>query len=400
MKTPTSYRQTIAGCFIGYTVQAAICTFAPLLYVRFRTEYGLSLDQVSLLITVTFFTQLLVDLLSSPVVARFGCRACIIVAHLLAALGFALMSFLPDVLPSAYVGLMLASIVYSIGAGLIEVLVSPILEACPTQRKNAMMNLLHSFFSWGQMLVILGSTLFFTLCGIEHWRILACIWAAVPLLNAVTFVRAPINTFGESAAPRAQMRALLRSRLFWLLLLLMTCAGATELAVSQWASSLVETCLGVSKTVGDLAGPCLFALFMGLGRVLGARFDDRAIPRVLTVSALGCMAGYLLIALAPWPVLNLAGCAVSGFAVSVAWPMALSLAAHAMPHGGMALFALLAFGGDIGCTLGPSWAGLMAARCGDDLQLGIVFALVFPLLMLAALAGIHRAQARTMPDTP
>lgn len=393
-----SYRQTIAGCFIGYTVQAAICTFAPLLYVRFRAEFGLSLDQIALLISVTFFTQLFVDLVSSPIVARLGCRVCIIAAHLFASVGFFLLSVLPDILADAYAGMLIASVVYAIGAGLIEVLVSPILEACPTKRKNAMMNLLHSCFAWGEVLVILGSTLFFSLCGVAQWRVLARIWAAVPLLNALLFIRAPLDTFGEEAAPRKQLRALLRSRLFWLLLVMMTCAGATELAVSQWASSLVETGLGVSKTVGDLAGPCLFALFMGFGRVLGARFDDDATPRVLGASALGCILGYLLIALAPWPVLNLAGCALSGFAVSLTWPMSLSLAAHAMPQGGMALFALLAFGGDIGCTIGPGWAGLMAARCGDDLQMGILFALIFPLLMLAALGGIVRTQRRAAAD--
>ena len=385
-----SYRRTIAACFIGYVAQAAICTLAPLLYVQFRSEFALSLDQIALMITVTFFTQLLVDLTSSPVVAKFGCRACIVAAHLLVSVGFALMSVLPDILPSAYAGLMISAIVYSLGAGLIEVLVSPIIEACPTKRKNTMMNLLHSCFAWGQVLVILGSTLFFALAGIENWRWLARIWAVIPFLNAFLFLGAPIVPFGGESAPVGQMRLLLRSGLFWLLLVIMVSSGATELAVSQWASTLAESGLGVSKTVGDLAGPCLFSVFMGLGRILGARFDDSARLRVMTGAGVLCVLSYLLIALAPIPALSLAGCALCGFAVSVSWPMTLGLAAQAMPQGGMALFALLAFGGDIGCTTGPGLAGLVAARCGDDLQMGILGAIVFPLLMLAAMLGVGR----------
>ena len=385
-----SYRRTIAASFIGYVVQAAICSLAPLLYVQFRSEFSLTLDQISLMITITFFTQLLVDLTSSPVVARFGCRACIVAAHFLAAAGFFLMSILPDVLPSAYAGLLIAAIIYSLGAGLIEVLVSPIIEACPTKRKNAMMNLLHSCFAWGQVVVILGSTLFFSLAGIAQWRWLARIWALVPLCNAFVFLGAPIVPFGGQSAPAGQMRSLLRSGLFWLLLVIMITAGASELAVSQWASTMAESGLGVSKAVGDLAGPCLFGAFMGLGRLIGARFDDGAQLRVMTGASVLTILSFLLIALAPIPALSLAGCALCGFAVSVSWPMTLGLAARALPQGGMALFALLAFGGDIGCTSGPSFAGLVAARCGDDLQMGILWATVFPVLMLAALLGVGR----------
>ena len=342
MQTPErGYRRTMCACFIGYFVQAAICTLAPLLYVRFHTELQLPLERISLLITLTFLMQLLVDLLSSFFVDRIGYRISILAAHLLAAAGFAMLGFLPDRTQDPYVGLLIATAFYSVGAGLIEVLVSPIIEACPTTRKSAAMNLLHSFFGWGQMSVVLLSTLFFRLAGIENWRILCCIWAALPLANAVLFFFSPIPTLEEEAGKHG-VKPLLRNGTFWLFFIMMLCSGASELAISQWASALIETELGVSKTVGDLAGPCLFALFMALGRIFGTRVDDRALTRLLQGGAALCIAGYLLIALAPFSWLSLAGCALSGLAVSVTWPGALSLAAQRLRGTGTALFALLA----------------------------------------------------------
>lgn len=378
------YRRTIAACFVGYTVQACICTFAPLLYVQFRQQFGLSLNQLALMISVTFFTQLLVDLASSAFVEKIGYRTCIVTAHFLAAAGFAFMALLPEVM-DAYTGLMIAAVVYSLGAGLIEVLISPIMEACPTKRKNAMMNLLHSCFAWGQMLVILLSTLFFAVFSIKNWKYLSLFWAVVPLFNAFLFLFAPINQFGEGAPAKKAIVSLLKSKLFWCFMLMMIASGATELAVSQWASALVETGLGVNKTVGDLTGPCMFAFFMGLGRLIGTRFDDDAVPRAMLWSVGLCIAAILLIALSPHPVGSLIGCALCGFAVSITWPMTLSLAAHIMPAAGTALFGFLACGGDVGCTVGPSLAGIAAARFGDDLKTGVLFSAVFPLLLLLGL---------------
>ena len=398
MQTPErGYRRTMCACFIGYFVQAAICTLAPLLYVRFQTEFQLPLERISLLITLTFLMQLLVDLLSSFFVDRIGYRICILAAHLLAAAGFAMLGFLPDRTQDPFVGLLIATAFYSVGAGLIEVLVSPIIEACPTTRKSAAMNLLHSFFGWGQMSVVLLSTLFFRLAGIENWRILCCIWAALPLGNAVLFFCSPIPALEEEEGQRG-VKPLLRNGTFWLLFIMMLCSGASELAISQWASALIETELGVSKTVGDLAGPCLFALFMALGRMLGTRVEDRALARLLQCGGALCLVGYLLIALAPLPWLSLAGCALSGLAISVTWPGALSLAAQRLRGAGTALFALLALAGDIGCTVGPTWAGFFAGRFGGSLKLGILCAGVFPVLLLLTVTIFRRRQRLVTPE--
>lgn len=380
----SGYRRTMTACFLGYIVQATICTLAPLLYARFQTEYQIPLGRISLMITLTFAIQLLVDLASSFFVDRIGYRRCIVAAHFLAMAGFLLMAFLPDLTADPYTGLLIATLLYSAGAGLIEVLVSPIIDACPTERKSAAMNLLHSFFSWGQVAVVLLSTLFFRLFGIGNWRILCCLWAILPLCNAFLFLCSPMPLVAAEESAIKGIRPLLHDRRFWLIFVIMFASGATEITVSQWASTMIETELGVSKTVGDLAGPCLFALFMALGRMLGTRFDDKSIGGVVTAGAVLCICSYLLIALAPWPWLSLAGCALCGLAVSVAWPGALCMAAAAMRGAGTALFGLLALAGDIGCTSGPSWAGIFAERFGGQLKLGILCAIVFPVVLLAA----------------
>lgn len=389
------YRRTIGACFIGYVIQSCICTFAPLLYVRFQNEFTLTLQQISNLITLTFFVQLMVDLLSTWFVDRVGYRICVVSAHALASLGFLLLAFLPSLLHNAYTGLILATVIYSTGAGLIEVLISPIIEACPTKRKAAMMNLLHSFFGWGQMLVVLVSTAFFSLFGIQNWRIMACIWAALPAANAFLFVKTPLPEIASDDAPAAQrVRALVRSRMFWLLFLLMVCAGACELAVSQWASALIETELGVSKTVGDLAGPCLFALFMAVGRLIGTRFDDNDIETLLHIGGAGCLVSYLFISLAPWSWLSLAGCALCGLSVSVMWPATISLASQSIRGAGTALFSLLALAGDIGCTAGPTWTGFCAGLVDGNLKIGILLSLIFPIVLLLGLQLVRLERNR------
>lgn len=388
------YGRTICASFIGYFVQAAICTLAPLLYVRFQTELGLDLGQISLLITITFLTQLLVDLSSPLFLGKFGYRACLLVSHLLAAVGFAMMAFLPDCTADPFTGLVIAIIFYSVGAGLIEVIVSPIIDACPSERKGAAMNLLHSFFCWGQMSVVLLSTLFFRFIGIEHWRTLCLLWAALPLLNCVLFAVSPIPPMEVSGSEQLGIKPLLKKKSFWLLLMMMLAAGASEQSVSQWASALIETELGVSKTVGDLAGLCLFALFMALGRIGGTRFDDDALPKVLQFGGALCVIGYILIVFSPYPWLSLAGCAVCGLAVSVAWPMTLSLAAQELRGAGTVLFSMLALAGDIGCTVGPGWAGTFAECFDGNLKIGILGAIVFPLLMVVATTLYRRIQKR------
>lgn len=380
-----SFHHTRAACYTGYVTQAIVNNFIPLLFIIFRESFGISLSQLTVLITANFVIQLFVDLIAARFVDKIGYRPCIVAAHVFAAAGLGGISLFPFVFPSAFWGLVLSAVLYAIGGGLIEVLVSPIVEACPAKNKASQMSILHSFYCWGSAFVILVSALFLRGVGENSWRVLACVWAAVPLLNAVYFCFVPIArlTEGEEGATFGQ---LFRTKSFWIFVLLIMAAGAAELSMSQWASAFAEIGLGVSKTVGDLTGPCLFALLMGTARVLHAKLSAKIpLKPCMLASGILCIASYLLAALSPVPALSLAGCALCGFSVGVMWPGVFSMAAEKIPSGGTAMFGLLALAGDAGCSLGPSLVGYAADALGGELKTGLLFAAVFPALLVLAL---------------
>ncbi len=384
-----NYNHTIYACYIGYITQAIINNFAPLLFLTFQSSYQISLDKIALLVTVNFGFQLCVDALAARFVDRIGYRPAIIGAHITAAAGLVGLAVLPELLPDPYIGLICAILLYAMGSGLIEVLVSPIVEACPTERKEAAMSILHSFYCWGHVFVVLASTLFFTLFGIENWKYLAILWALIPFLNIFYFARVPIAPLvaeGESTP----IRQLVKSRLFWIFFVLMICSGASEQGMSQWASAFAEAGLHVSKTVGDLAGPCAFAVFMGLSRALYGKFSEKLPLRsFMAGSGILCVASYLLASLSPNPVLSLVGCTLCGLSVGIMWPGTFSLAAKEMPRGGTAMFALYALAGDLGCASGPGLVGAVSERLGENLKVGILAAIVFPLLLLLGLVALR-----------
>lgn len=378
-----NYRRTMTACLTGYVVQAVINNLAPLLFLTFQSTYNIPLSQITVLITVNFGVQLSVDLLSVFFVDRIGYRASMLTAHACAALGLIFMSFLPDTLGSPFAGLMVSVVLYALGGGLLEVLASPIVEACPTDNKEKAMSMLHSFYCWGQVAVILLSTMFFRIFGISCWRILALIWAALPVVNGLVFTRVPINTLIADGEKGMGMKKLFKSAPFWLFMLMMMCAGASELTVSQWASTLAEKGLGVSKAVGDLAGPMLFAALMGFSRAFYGKFGDRInLNRFMLISSALCVFSYLLIFFAPHPAFGLLGCGLTGLSVGIMWPGTFSKAASSLKQGGTAMFALLALAGDVGCMSGPTLAGFVSGRFGDNLQIGLLAGTVFPLIML------------------
>ncbi len=378
----TDYGHTIYASYLGYITQAIVNNFVPLLFLTFQTQYGITLEKLGLLVTINFGVQLLVDFLAARFIDRIGYRTAIVAAHVFSGLGLIGLAVFPELLPP-YAGIILAIICYAIGGGIIEVLVSPIVEACPTAKKEAAMSLLHSFYCWGHVFVVLASTLFFTLAGIENWKWMAVIWSALPFANAVYYSLVPL------AAPVEEGRGmsvpeLLKSRTFWILFLLMICSGASEQGMSQWASAFAESGLKVSKTVGDLAGPCLFAVLMGTSRALYAKLSDKiSLKAAMIGSGCLCIACYLLAAFAPHPVFGLIGCAVCGFSVGIMWPVTFSLASNALPSGGTAMFAFLALAGDLGCGSGPTIVGSVAEKFGDNLKIGVLSAIVFPILLVA-----------------
>ena len=381
-KIRTSYEHTINASYIGYITQAIVNNFAPLLFLTFASDYQLTLDKITLITTINFAVQLLVDLLATKVIDKVGYRKCIVFAHICAAMGLFGLAFLPTVSGNAYMGILVAVVLYAIGGGIIEVLISPIVEACPTKKKEAAMSLLHSFYCWGHVGVVLLSTLFFRIYGIENWKIMACIWAVVPLFNVFYFLMVPIYPIaGEHE--KMSLRTMLKQKVFWLLMIVMVCAGASEQAFSQWASAFAESALGVSKMVGDLAGPCAFAVCMGTARALYGKYSDKVpLKKVMIGSAVLCILCYLLAALSPNPLFGLLGCAVCGFSVGIFWPGTFSIAAWNLPGAGTAMYALMALAGDVGCSSGPTLVGMVANSCGGDLKAGLMLAIIFPILIL------------------
>lgn len=380
------YNKTITACFVGYIVQAIINNFVPLLFLTFQRTYDIPLSQITLLVTFNFGVQLLVDFLAVGFVDRIGYRISMVMAHILSAAGLLLLTVLPELLPSPFAGILISVMVYAVGGGLLEVLVSPVVEACPSDNKEKAMSMLHSFYCWGHVAVVLLSTVFFRTAGIENWKILAAVWAIIPICNAFAFAKVPMASLMEDGEKGLSLKELFTSKLFWVLLTMMVCAGASEQAVSQWASTFAEKGLNISKTAGDLAGPMAFAILMGTARVFYGKYGDRIhLDHFMIWSSLLCILSYLGIALFPSPLLSLAACAVCGLSVGIMWPGTFSKASAAIPKGGTAMFAFLALGGDLGCSGGPTVVGAVSSAMGENLKLGILAAVIFPALLLTGI---------------
>ena len=379
------------ACFVGYIVQAIINNFVPLLFVTFQKSYGIPLAEITVLITVNFMIQLVVDVVSAWFVDRIGYRVSVVAAHIFCAVGLVLLTVLPEILPDPFLGILLAVFVYAIGGGLLEVLVSPIIEACPTDNKEKTMSLLHSFYCWGHVGVVLLSTAFFALFGVENWKVLAIIWALIPTVNMLVFTKTPIYSLTENGEKGMTVKELFSKKTFWMFMLMMLCAGASEQSVSQWASTLAEQGLGISKTVGDLAGPMTFAILMGTARLIYGRCGDRMnLNRFMQYSCILCIASYLCISLVPIPALGLVGCAVCGFSVGILWPGTFSKASASLRGGGTLMFAMLALAGDLGCSGGPTMVGFVSSLFGNNLRIGILSAIVFPVLLLIGISLVVR----------
>ena len=379
-----NYRQTLVACYMGFITQAVAANFAPLLFLTFHETYGISLAKIALISSVFFLTQLVTDLLSAGLVDRIGYRPCIVASEVLSALGLLGLAFLPDLFPDPFAGILVCVAVYAVGSGLIEVLCSPIVEACPFENKESVMSLLHSFYCWGAVGTILLSTVFFSVFGTGSWRILSCLWALIPLVNIRNFAVCPIEHLVEDGKSMTGTQ-LIKTPLFWLLVLLMVCSGASELAMAQWASAFTEAALG------DLSGPCLFAVLIGMSRVFYGKYGENMnIVKFMILSGILCVACYFLAALSARPVFGLIGCALCGFSVGIMWPGTISISAHTLTRGGTAMFALLALAGDLGGALGPGLVGVASEQAGGDLKTGILLGCIFPVIMVAGLLVLSR----------
>ena len=389
----SKYQKTLIACYLGFITQAITANFAPLLFLTFHRTYQISLGRIAFISTAFFFTQLLVDLFCAKYVDRIGYRRSVIASEIFSASGLIGLAFLPSLLPDPYVGILISVIIYAMGSGLIEVLVSPIVEACPFDNKDSVMSLLHSFYCWGSVGVILLSTIFFAIFGIENWRILACIWALIPLYNTFNFISCPIESLTEEGEGLS-IRQLCHIPIFWIALILMVCAGASEISMAQWASAYVESALGISKSIGDIIGPCLFAVMMGTSRSFYGKYGEKIdLMKFMIGSGALCLVCYLLSALAPLPFLNLVGCAVCGFSVGIMWPGTISIASKKIPLGGTAMFALLAMAGDLGGSVGPGIVGFVTQNANDNLKVGMLAGCVFPTVLVLSVLLLKRKRA-------
>ena len=385
-----NYRKTLIACYLGFITQAISANFTPLLFLKFHTDYGIPLGKIALIPTAFFLTQLLIDVFCARFVDAIGYRRSVVMSEITSGLGLAGLAVIPDMFSDPFIGIMICVIIYAVGSGLIEVLASPIVEACPFEHKDAVMSLLHSFYCWGAVGVILLSTLFFAVFGIEHWKALACVWSLIPLYNIYNFATCPIERLTEEGREMT-IGDLFKTPLFWLAIILMVCSGASELSMAQWASAYTEAALGFSKTVGDLAGPCLFAVTMGICRVIygkyGAKMD---LIRFMLGSGVLCLCCYLLASLSADPLMGLIGCVLCGFSVGIMWPGTISITSPRLPDGGTALFALLAMAGDLGGAFGPSLVGAVTQHSGDNLQSGMLVGSIFPLILIIVLVIMNK----------
>lgn len=392
------YKKTIVAGFVGYMVQAIVNNFVPLLFLTFQRTYGISLEKITMLVTFNFVIQLIVDVASIGFVDKIGYRASMVIAHVFAAAGFILLPVLPELCADPFVGIFIAVVIYAVGGGLLEVLVSPVVEACPTENKEKAMSLLHSFYCWGHVGVVIISTIFFTVFGIDNWKIMSVLWAIIPIVNGIVFTRVPMASLLEEGEKGLSIKELFSNKIFWVLLLMMLCAGASEQAVSQWSSALAEKSFGISKTVGDLAGPMLFAVMMGLSRAYYGKFGEKInLEKFMAGSSVLCVLSYLMISLVPNPVIGIVGCAFCGLSVGIMWPGTFSISSASIKRGGTAMFALLALAGDLGCSSGPTYVGMISSAFNDDLKKGILLAIIFPALMITGIV-INKTMRKKAED--
>ena len=380
-----NYNKTKIACYLGFITQAIAANFAPLLFLKFHKDYSISLGNIALISTVYFFTQLLIDLFCAKFVDRIGYRVSIVASEVLSAAGLIGLAFLPDIMPNAFAGILISVTVYAMGCGLIEVLASPIIEACPFENKEATMSLLHSFYCWGSVGTIAISTLFFKVFGMDSWRWLTILWALVPAVNIYNFVTCPIVPIVEEGKGMG-IRQLGKRPLFWVSICLMVCAGASELAMAQWASAYAEAALGLSKTLGDLMGPCMFAVTMGISRVIYGKYGEKLNLMVFMLgSGSLCVICYLMASFSGNPIIGLIGCILCGFSVAIMWPGTISISSKKFPAGGTAMFALLAMAGDLGGSIGPAIVGKVTQYAGDDIRVGMRVGLIFPIVLILML---------------
>lgn len=389
----SKYTVTKITCYIGYVVQAVINNFLPILFIVFQDIYGLGYEKLARLIAVNFITQIITDFLTPKIVNKIGYRKAIILCQAAATTGLLMLGILPRFVSNVYPVIIFSIIVYAFGSGLIEVLFSPVIEHLPIDNKSGNMSLLHSFYCWGQAFTIIVTTALVSFFGYKGWANIPLVWAVLPFIDMLLFIKAPIVEPKEDEKEQG-FKELFKNRKFKLYMLMMLCAGASEIAMAEWASMFAQQSLGVSKVIGDLTGPCLFAIFMGLGRIWYAAVSNKiSFTKAIIVLNSICAVCYLGVAFCKISVLALVFCAVCGFTVSISWPGIYSLGAETFPKGNAVMYSTFALCGDMGCCLGPWVLGFVAEFFG--LNAGFAVATVFPITMVATALLVNKKDCKS-----
>lgn len=325
---------------------------------------------------------MIVDFISAKVVDRIGYRKCAVASQFFSAVGLLGLTIFPYIFPNAYIGILFSVLIYAIGSGLIETVGSPIVQACPIDNKDKYMSMIHSFYCWGHVLVVIASTVFFKLFGMDNWRVLSAIWSAVPIVTMFFFMKVPICSLAEEGKTLGG-RHFIKMPVFWLLIVLMFCSGASEQGISQWISTFAEAGLGIDKTTGDLLGTCMFAVLMGASRVfygkLGHKFD---LNKYMLLSGCLCFVCYFVAGASESAVVSLIACIFCGTTVGIMWPGIYNVSTDVIKNGGTGLFAYLALAGDIGCASGPGILGIAAELFNNNLKAGMLVSGVFPIVFV------------------
>ncbi len=392
-KTLKNFKLTRFGCYICFIIQAIIINFPPVLFLIFSNSYSIPLSKITLLVIINFVCQFVMDSLSALFSSKLNYRVMVLTANVFSTAGLILLGILPDILPDPYIGLVIATLICAIGSGLIEVMGNPIMQSCPKEKEGFSMGLLHSFYAWGHLGTILVSTFFLLTFGEESWRIMSFIWALVPTANIVIFLFAPIEQPSPEMEKTSSLSSLAKTEMFWLFIFLMLLAGACEQGIAQWASAFAETALLTTaipkesvKLIGDLLGPCFFALTMAISRMVYPKICERLdLRKTMILSSSLCAVCYISAGLSQDPFIALIGCGICGLSVGIMWPGTLDLAAKSCTFVGTALFAMLSLAGDVGCTTGPALVGFAADALGGDLKTGLLLGAILPILLVLAL---------------
>lgn len=397
MNKNTSYNGAMGACYLGYVVLAIIINLTPILFMPLQKIYHISFSQLGGLIFVNFCVQVVSDLAFGKPADRYGVRIFAILAQVCTILGLVIFAFAADLFADVFVGLVIGTVLFSIGGGLLELLLNPIAASIPINaRKSAAMNLLHSFYSWGQIFVIIVTTLLVHFWGDYIWKWIALIWTIVPILTLILFSKVKLPPIVREGKVRTPLREIVKSKYFLLIILALVMGAASEHVMGEWSSTFLERAAKLPKIIGDVAGVCLFAAMMGIGRVIYYKTGGKHLHQIITIGAILACASYIIIALSHEPLMALASCALCGLSVSIMWPGCIVLAHERFPDAGTTMYSLLGASGDIGAAFAPWLVGIVtdvvAVQHGADIGLkaGMLVVAVFPAIMVVAMLLLNK----------